>query len=115
MPSWLPSEWIFYEIVLISTSAILILAFGWLYFSLKGADFAQKLALCMLIFNVFVLIRFICVSLFIRDMNEFLAIVWVLCIMVSLTAFNLGNWYFGFHYFKCSSEMEMIIDVDADK
>lgn len=35
--------------------------------------------------------------------------------MVSLTAFNLGNWYFGFHYFKCSSEMEFIIDVDADK
>ena len=28
--------------------------------------------------------------------------------MVTLLAFNLGNWYFGFYYFKCSSEIPFI-------
>jgi len=29
-------------------------------------------------------------------------------LVISLSAFNLGCWYFGFHYFKCSSEMEFV-------
>lgn len=33
---------------------------------------------------------------------------WVLMTVVGLLSFNLGNWYFGFHYFQCSSEIKFI-------
>jgi hypothetical protein len=34
-----------------------------------------------------------------------LGICWTLCLVIYLLAFNLGNLYFGFHYFKCSTEI----------
>jgi glucose uptake protein GlcU len=122
------NSWKTYSLVLICTCSALILMFGWLFWTLrrqKATDFAKNLAVCMLAYNVFVLARFFLVYNVVDDymdasksvtgFDRFLAILWALCIVVSLIAFNIGNWYFGFHYFKCASEMEYIIDMDSDK
>jgi len=72
---------------------------------------------CMMIYNIVALVRFIC-SDYLEKQRELQngkligkkdmiigGLAW-LCIVVGLLTFNLGNWYFGFHYFKCSTEME---------
>lgn len=38
----------------------------------------------------------------------FLAVSWIVLSVVALLAFNLGNWVFSFHYFKCASEMKFL-------
>lgn len=53
--------WTMYSIVLISTSSILAVLYGvlWVWLRKKPkVDFAKRLTVCMLVFNIFLLIRY---------------------------------------------------------
>lgn len=108
---------IFYSLSILIPSSIMSLLFGflWLWFrKSEENEFPARLSLCMMVFNVFLIIRFFFGRVLnCHDQNNdflyyFLASMWLISVMIYLTAFNLGNWYFGFHYYKCASEMEFV-------
>jgi hypothetical protein len=41
-------------------------------------------------------------------------VIWALSIIIYLLSFNLGQWYFSFYYYKCSSEMLCVIKCDSN-
>jgi hypothetical protein len=43
-----------------------------------------------------------------------LGVFWVVCIIVMLLSFNLATLYFGFHYYKCSSEIKFLAKNRTD-
>jgi len=108
-------NFIVYEIALSSTSGILVLLFGWLYFSLRKNEsgiFAKRLAGCMCLVNVLILAKFGLTLLTIdctntnepctiKDNETAILVVWCFPAMVSLGLFNIGQLYFAFHYFNC--------------
>lgn len=76
------------------------------------SEFAKKVSFLLFVYNLTALIRFYIgrqLDQFKDDHNGALIGFWPLfagfseniCLVISLSAFNLGNWYFGFHYFKC--------------
>jgi len=49
-----------------------------------------------------------------------IGVMWVLLTVIALLSFNLGNWYFSFFYFQCSSEIKFLHrtkdgDVEAQR
>lgn len=107
----------FYCLSILISSSIMSVLFGFLWLKFRKSEeneFPARLSLCMMVFNMFLIIRFVCG----RALNchedaddflyYFLATLWLISVMIYLTAFNLGNWYFGFHYYKCASEMEFV-------
>jgi hypothetical protein len=127
-----------YSIVLISTSSILVLLYAWLRVWLNkrpNVDFAKRLTTCMMIFNIFVLARYGigriisyqycegtegcgCSELKngceISGWYKVGGVLWALTIIIYLLSFNLGQWYFSFYYYKCSSEMECVIKSSSN-
>lgn len=83
-----------------------------------GSRFAKNLTALFLIFNVTIMIRFFCARyVHAQTQNSqsltgftdrLIQVIWLLAMLVSLLAFNLANWDFGFHYFKCASEIEFL-------
>lgn len=131
-------DWTIYSIVLISTSSILVLLYACLFVWLNkrpNVDFAKRLTTCMMIFNIFVLARYgigriispeyciadtegckctplmdgspVCVIDFWYKVG---GVFWALSIIIYLLSFNLGQWYFSFYYYMCSSEMLCVIN-----
>ena len=83
------------------------------------SKFAKRVSFLLFVYNLTALIRFYIgrqLDTFKDDHSGALLGFWPLfegfteniCLVISLTAFNLGNWYFGFYYFKCYSETEFI-------
>ena len=119
-----------YSIMLVVCSSILILAFGWLLYKIrqldKGNQFAVRLTTCMLVFNIATLARFFCTyemrdnqdsvtgGAFTNPRDWIFGILRMVFMLLSVITFSLGNWYFGFHYYKASSEMKFkIISLGA--
>lgn len=107
----------------------MILLFCYLWIKLRKSsenEFTAKLSLCMAVANLFMIGRFVNGRLIQKEYGNYpectlkpsyyvMACLWVLSVFVYLTAFNLGNWYFGFHYFKCASEMKFVNEIIHDR
>ena len=116
--------WTIYVIVSISCDSILVLLFGYTLVMncVKGSDskFARNVTACLFVFNLASLMRMGVGRLIldpIKDNDEnaligfwpmFAGVAYSLLISVELVAFNNGNWYFAFHYFRCSSEIKFL-------
>ena len=119
----------FYKWSILVSSSIMILLFCYLWIKLRKStenEFPAKLSLCMAVANLFMIGRFISGRLIYNECAsnpdctlepsyKVMAYLWVFSVFVYLTAFNLGNWYFGFHYFKCASEMKFVNEIIHDK
>lgn len=109
-----------FSITLVSTTFTLTVLFGRLVATLKKkktSPFAVKLGICMMTYNLAYLIRFGVGRVLDegkdqrRELGAFyisLGVLWILLTVAGLLSFNLGSWYFGFHYFKCASEIKLI-------
>lgn len=101
----------------------MILAFGGLRLRIHKEEqqrFAKIMSTCLLVFNAAILGHFYAAYYFESDSTDDsygaattseAMILWgteFVCIIIGLLAFNLGEWYQGFHYFKCATEMEMM-------
>lgn len=113
-----------YYWTIVGTSGTLILAFGWLRLQIVRnkveSEFAKILTTCLLVFNLAVLTHFYmayytdtdrdahygAVTSTITDVMECIDLA---AVIVSVCAFNLGEWYQGIHYYKCATEMEMLL------
>jgi hypothetical protein len=127
-----------YSIVLVSTCSILAILYGGLWLWLRkrvNADFAKTLTVCMFLFNSFVLVRYGvgrlissqyclpftegCQCTTATDgtdiycqpdtLHQIGGVAWGLAIIIYLLAFNVGSWYFGFYYYRCASEMNIVV------
>ena len=85
-----------------------------------SSKFAKNVTACLLVDNLTALIRIVLGEYImdpLKDRNggalvgfwpSFAGVCDALLMTIELTAFNLGNWYFAFHYFKCSSELKFL-------
>lgn len=79
----------------------------------------------MLGFNICTLANFILQAVMQQKLEEnnyawigtgsvILGVLQWLCVLIAYLAFNVGNFYFAFHYFKCQSEMKIMAVKTAD-
>jgi hypothetical protein len=148
MFSVIPETQPFYSVILLATCSLLTVAYFVLWIKLRkqpNVDFAKKLTLCMMGFNLFIMTRFgigkiiskdycaggsdgckcsclnACNTEPIYECQSFGAsqviggVMWSLSIMAYLLCYNLGTWHFSFHFYKCHSEMPFALRAQQDK
>jgi hypothetical protein len=71
----------------------------------------------MFVYNLAYVIRFLLGRVLAKALDKdqelglpyvVIGVLWVLLTVIALLSFNLGNWYFSFFYFQCSSEIKFI-------
>lgn len=113
------TAWLVFSIVQIVTTVILIIGFSWLLIRMcrneLGSRFAKNLTALFLALNISIMVRFFCAryvnaqaqknGVLTGFTDRLIQVIWLLAMLLSLLAFNLANWLFGFHYFKCAAEI----------
>lgn len=148
MFSVVPETQPFYSAILLATCSVLTVAYFILWIKLRkqpNVDFAKTLTLCMMGFNVFIIVRYVIGKIISKDycaggsdsckcscnsacntepiyscdkfepFQVIFGVLWSLSIMTYLLCYNLGTWHFGFYFYKCHSEIPFVLRAQQDK
>ena len=121
--------WTIYVVVSVAVYSIMTILFG--FFLVKNCvkdtnrKFARNVTACLFVYNLSALMRMGVGRIIldpIKDAHDnalfgfwpmFAGVCDSVLITTMLISFNMGNWYFAFHYFKCSTEMKFLTQRES--